>query len=163
MCVSFVCQFEKKKFLFPIEGYDLRSSNMNSALLDDMKTDKIPDIVLVRKIYDRSMRQDRRNWKLKRLIQNDSASCDSSSTRNEFEAWLIFLLEKKKLIIDLFFLQDFLDDLEEDEKMRQEVNIYRDNAKKAVCSKDVASDLPPGIPLHEILEDLDLNTDVEVK
>lgn len=58
---------------------------MNSTLLDDMRTDRIPDIILVRKVYDRSVRQKRRNWKLKRLIQNGSDVYDSSSMENEFE------------------------------------------------------------------------------
>lgn len=124
-------------------GYDLRSSNVNSALLDDMRTDRIADIILVRKVYDRSIRQERRNWKLKRLIQNDGDVYDSSSMENEFE--------------------NFLEDLEEDEQMRQKINIYRDNAKQqAAYSKDIASDLPPGPSLHEMLDDLDLNADVEM-
>lgn len=47
--------------------------------------------------------------------------------------------------------------------MRQKINIYRDNTKQqAVYSKDIALDLPPGPPLHEMLDDLDLNTDVEM-
>lgn len=58
---------------------------MNSTLLDDMRTDRIPDIILVRKVYDRSVRQKRRNWKLKRLIRNGSDVYDSSSMENEFE------------------------------------------------------------------------------
>ncbi|KAL3998139.1 60S ribosomal export protein NMD3 [Acanthocheilonema viteae] len=124
-------------------GYDLRNSNVNSSLLDDMETDKIPDIILVRKIYDRSVRRERRNWKVKRLIQNDSDVYDSSSLDNEFE--------------------NFLEDLEEDEQMRQKINIYWDNEKEqAVCSKDIALDLPPGPSLHEMLNDLDLSADIEM-
>ncbi|VDO56935.1 unnamed protein product [Onchocerca flexuosa] len=128
-------------------GYDLRNSNVNSTLLDKMKTDRIPDIVLVRKVYDRSIRRERRNWKLKRLVQNDGDIYDSSSIGNEFEAW--------------FF--NFLEDLEEDEQMRQKINIYRDNTKQqAVCSDDITSDFPRGPSLHEMLDDLDLNADVEM-
>uniref|UniRef100_A0A0R3RFC2 60S ribosomal export protein NMD3 n=1 Tax=Elaeophora elaphi TaxID=1147741 RepID=A0A0R3RFC2_9BILA len=125
-------------------GYDLRSGNVNSALLDEMGTDRIPDIILVRKVYDRSTRGERRNWKLKRLIQNNSSVYDSSSMGNEFE--------------------NFLEDLEEDEQMRQKINIYRDNTKQqSTSSKDNALDFPPGPSLHEMLDDLDLNADVEMK
>ncbi|VDK83804.1 unnamed protein product [Litomosoides sigmodontis] len=124
-------------------GYDLRSSNVNSTLLDNMGNDKIPDIILVRKVYDRFARRQRRNWKLKRLIQNDTDVCDSSSTGNEFE--------------------NFLEDLEEDDQMRHKINIYRKNVKQqAAYSEDVGVDLPPGPSLHELLDDLDLNTDIEM-
>ncbi|EFO25985.2 NMD3 family protein [Loa loa] len=124
-------------------GYDLRSSNVNSTLLDEMKRDRIPDIILVRKVYDRSIRQERNNWELKRLIQNDGDVCDSSFMENEFE--------------------DFLEDLEEDEQMKQKVNFYRNSAKQqTVCSKNIALELPLGPPLHEMMDNLDLNTDVEM-
>lgn len=64
---------------------------MNSTLLDNMRKDKIPDIILVRKVYDQSARRQRRNWKLKRLIENCSDGCDSSSVGNEFEVRLFLL------------------------------------------------------------------------
>lgn len=72
----------------------MRSSNLNSKLLDDMGTDKVPDIILVRKIYDQSARRERRTWKLKRLIESDS---DNFSMGEGFEVWL-FLLEGLDLL-----------------------------------------------------------------
>lgn len=62
------------------------------------------------------------------------------------------------------FLQNFLEDLEEDEQMREKINIYRDSKKQkaAVDSDDVEVDLPPGPSLQEMLDDLDLDADVEM-
>uniref|UniRef100_A0A183D538 60S ribosomal export protein NMD3 n=1 Tax=Gongylonema pulchrum TaxID=637853 RepID=A0A183D538_9BILA len=66
-------------------GYHVRNINANSALLDEMKPDEVPDVILVRKIYDRTMRQRRRNWKLKRLVENGNVVNDTASVENEFE------------------------------------------------------------------------------
>lgn len=60
-------------------------------------------------------------------------------------------------------LQNFLEDVEEDDQMRQKINIYWNNAKQqAAYSEDVIVDLPPSPSLHEMLGDLDLNTDIEM-
>ncbi|VDK38754.1 unnamed protein product, partial [Anisakis simplex] len=62
-----------------------------------MKAEKIPDVILVRKIFDRSARQRRRVWKLKRLVNDGNVVNDSASVENDYEG--------------------FLEDLEEDAEM----------------------------------------------
>ncbi|VDN03510.1 unnamed protein product [Thelazia callipaeda] len=124
-------------------GYDLSKINVNSALLDELKEERIPDVILVRKVYDRNLRRKRRNWKLKRLILNNKNVYDAESIEREFEK--------------------FLEDLEEDDQMRQKVNIYRDYDKPLiVCSEEGSQlDFPCGPSLQEMMDDLDIN-DVEM-
>lgn len=53
---------------------------MNSSILDSVKVERVPDVVLVRKAYDRARRIRRRQWKLKRLYDQE----DTTSVQNEF-------------------------------------------------------------------------------
>ena len=57
-----------------------------------MKSDRVPDVVLIKKSYDCTKRQRRRNWKLKELAR-DKENKDTDDERQ---------------------YQDFLEDLEED-------------------------------------------------
>ncbi|NWX33269.1 NMD3 protein, partial [Notiomystis cincta] len=91
--------------------------------------------VLIKKSYDRCRRQRRRNWKLKDL-ERDREGTDTDDERQ---------------------YQDFLEDLEEDETIRKNVNIYR-NADIPVES-DTDDDGAPRISLAEMLEDLHISQD----
>lgn len=62
-------------------GYDLLNTNVNCPEFEQMAEDKRPDCVLIRKCYDRELRNRKRNWKLKRLIDQG----DSASVENEFQ------------------------------------------------------------------------------
>lgn len=55
-----------------------------------------------------------------------------------------------------------MEDLEEDEQMREKINIYRDKVKEYVAVSVEEEDIPAGPSLEEMLEDLDLNNDVEM-
>ncbi|VDM37846.1 unnamed protein product [Toxocara canis] len=99
-------------------GFDIGNSNVNSRVLDEMKADKVADVILVRKVFDRTLRQRRRG---------------------------------------------FMEDLEEDEQMREKINIYKDRERiPPIDEDDTDVDLPPGPSLAEMLDDLDINTDVEM-
>ncbi|NWQ81419.1 NMD3 protein, partial [Columbina picui] len=91
--------------------------------------------VLIKKSYDRTKRQRRRNWKLREL-ERDREGADTDDERQ---------------------YQDFLEDLEEDETIRKNVNIYR-NADIPVES-DTDDDGAPRISLAEMLEDLHISED----
>ncbi|NXG75296.1 NMD3 protein, partial [Baryphthengus martii] len=91
--------------------------------------------VLIKKSYDRTRRQRRRNWKLKEL-ERDREGMESDDERQ---------------------YQDFLEDLEEDEAIRKNVNIYR-NADIPVES-DTDDEGLPRISLAEMLEDLHISQD----
>ncbi|NXI91161.1 NMD3 protein, partial [Psophia crepitans] len=116
-------------------GFDLANCNLNDEFANKMNPHDIPDVVLIKKSYDRTKRQRRRNWKLKEL-ERDREGMDTDDERQ---------------------YQDFLEDLEEDEAIRKNVNIYR-NADIPVES-DTDDDGPPRISLAEMLEDLHISQD----
>ncbi|XP_013421301.1 60S ribosomal export protein NMD3 [Lingula anatina] len=119
-------------------GFDLNNSNVNDKYLESLPADKIPDVVIVKKIYDKSKRQRKRKWKLKRLEQTEKE--ETSSIERDYN--------------------DFLDDLEEDPGLRQNVNIYKDAQKLAVDQDDTSDDEDvPHISLQEMLDDLHISED----
>nr|XP_032834493.1 60S ribosomal export protein NMD3 [Petromyzon marinus] len=99
-----------------------------------------PSVVLVRKAYERSRRARRRNWTLAELPrerQDDVASDDERQ------------------------YEDFLEDLEEDEAVRKNVNIYRDRSHVEATAgggggDEEEEDDAPRIGLDEMMEDLKL-------
>ncbi|XP_053278889.1 60S ribosomal export protein NMD3-like [Pleuronectes platessa] len=72
-----------------------------------MNPHRVPDVVLIKKSYDRSRRVKRRNWKLEEMPRDR----EDNNTDDERQ------------------YQDFLEDLEEDEALRKNVNIYKDASK----------------------------------
>eukprot|EP00058_Branchiostoma_floridae_P003994 XP_002589482.1 hypothetical protein BRAFLDRAFT_125192 [Branchiostoma floridae] len=120
-----------------VHGFDLSNANVNNDFLDKMKADRLPDVVLVKKVFDKSKRHRRRNWKLKRLAK-ELETMDTDSMERDYN--------------------EFLEDLEEDPLYRKDVNIYRDAEKLAVES-DTDDDDAPRISLQEMLEDLHISED----
>lgn len=78
-------------------GFDLANCNLNDEHVNKMNSDRVPDVVLIKKSYDRTKRQRRRNWKLKELAR-ERENMDTDDERQ---------------------YQDFLEDLEEDEAIRK--------------------------------------------
>ncbi|EMP32714.1 60S ribosomal export protein NMD3, partial [Chelonia mydas] len=91
--------------------------------------------VLIKKSYDRTKRQRRRNWKLKEL-ERDREGMDTDDERQ---------------------YQDFLEDLEEDEAIRRNVNIYKDS--RIPVESDTDDEGAPRISLAEMLEELHISQD----
>ncbi|XP_064418298.1 60S ribosomal export protein NMD3 isoform X2 [Latimeria chalumnae] len=117
-------------------GFDLANSNINDELVNKMNPHEVPDVVLIKKRFDRSKRLHRRNWKLKGL-EREKEGMDTDEERQ---------------------YQDFLEDLEEDEVIRKNVNIYRD-ASKIPIESDTDDDGAPRISLAEMLDDLCISED----
>jgi len=74
-----------------------------------------------------------------------------------------------KLQLNLFFLpfsdfNEFLDDLEDDPAMRQNVNIFKDPKKQQipVSVDDMLDPSIPQITLDEMMDDLNIGPDVEM-
>lgn len=119
-------------------GFDMSTANINDRYLEKMPAEKIPDVVLVKKLYaDPVKRQRRRKWKLQHLEINKA---ETESQDREYN--------------------DFLEDLEEDPIVRQNVNIYKDASKIAVDADDTTDDEEtPQISLQEMLDDLNIGGD----
>jgi len=121
-------------------GLDLKNCAVNNGELDLMSTDKIPDVVLVKKHYaDKAHRNRRRRWKLKHMA--GFPHMDTESCNEEFN--------------------DFAADLEEDAGMRQNVNIYKDSSKIPIDEEDDDPECPQ-ITLAEMMDDMDLDAGDEV-
>lgn len=125
-----------------VMGLDLRTANVNNTDLEKMKTEKVPDVVLVKKVYcETSRRIQKRKWKLQRI---DLSAQETNNDKRDYN--------------------EFLEDLEEDAEYRQNVNIYKDAAKipvEAVDGGEYPSDDEglPQISLQEMLEDLSISHD----
>jgi len=122
-------------------GFDLKNSNVNDANLEKMKADRIPDVILVKKVYaEKSVRNRKRRWRLKHMEGLQERIGSSDSANHEYD--------------------DFLEDLEEDADLRQNVNVYKDQSKlTAVDDSDIAggdNDGLPTITLAEMLDDMNI-------
>uniref|UniRef100_A0A914XE13 60S ribosomal export protein NMD3 n=1 Tax=Plectus sambesii TaxID=2011161 RepID=A0A914XE13_9BILA len=123
-----------------VMGFDIRNCNANNRIFDEMPQDKVPDVVLVKKVFSRVMRQRRRKWKLHRLAEGGGNILpETASLENDYEA--------------------FLEDLEDDPVLRENVNIYKDPRKMAMAveTDDEDEDLPSAPTLQEMLDDLHLD------
>ncbi|XP_049870141.1 60S ribosomal export protein NMD3 [Pectinophora gossypiella] len=120
-------------------GYNLGESNVNDANLDKLASDVVPDVFLVKKFYgERAARRRARTWKLKHMA--DELHDGLSSTNEDYN--------------------EFLDDLEEDPVLRQNINIFKDGTKIAVDTDEIDPTMPR-ITLAEMLDDLNIE-DVEM-
>ena len=114
----------------------MKNTNVNDENLDKMAADKIPDVVLLKKVYaEKSVRNRKRKWKLKHMdnLGLETGSVTSSGN-NDYN--------------------DFLEDLEEDPDLRQNINVYKDANKMKVQVEDSDTEDCPQITLEEMLDDL---------
>ncbi|CAO1433429.1 unnamed protein product [Diamesa serratosioi] len=122
--------------------FDLRDSNINNDEYDLLNADVIPDLIVVKKYFgDRNKRRRARKWKLKHL-REDITDGDTEG-ENDYN--------------------EFLDDLEEDPTMRQNINIFKDTKKQKHLPVDTDDMLDPSLPvitLEEMLDDLVIGDDV---
>lgn len=118
-------------------GFDMANANINDANYEKLKPERIPDVILIKKVYgDKALRSRKRKWKLKRLAAD--MDTDTSSVNRDYN--------------------DFLDDLEEDAVFRQNVNVYVDKQKMAVDTDDMEDDGGyPQITLQEMLDEMNLS------
>ncbi|KAI4492444.1 hypothetical protein M0804_002235 [Polistes exclamans] len=114
-------------------GYALSNSNINDDNFEKLNGDTVPDVILVKKYYgiDKAARRRARMWKLKH-IADDIVSMNTDN--NEY--------------------MDFLDELEEDPEMRQNINIFKDSKKRIPIDTDEIDPSIPQITLEEMLDDL---------
>lgn len=114
-------------------GYALRDSNINDANFEAIDKDLVPDVVLVKKHYgyDKTARRRNRIWKLKRLADETTSMATDNNDYNEF-----------------------LDELEEDPELRQNVNIFRDSRKQIPITTNEIDPTLPQITLEEMIDDL---------
>lgn len=128
-------------------GYDLYSANSNDMELDKYKGLVLPEVILVKKSYEERKLKKRgkpRSWKLKSLnmevdISATRGRADEAKMNNEYE--------------------QFLEDLEENPEMRFNISLYKNREYRPSEAASVTDDDEdaPGVPLEELLADLELN------
>jgi nonsense-mediated mRNA decay protein 3 len=108
-------------------GYHLRVANFNSAEWDTLPADRLPDVVLVKKSYpERKKRSKNRMWKLKSMAKE----AEDPATEGAVGRGAVGRrggLDSQRVERDY---ELFLRELEEDDEMRQTVNLYRDTKKE---------------------------------
>ncbi|XP_046962888.1 60S ribosomal export protein NMD3 [Vanessa cardui] len=110
-------------------GYNLGESNVNDVHLEKLDRSLIPDVYLVKKHYgEKAARRRARAWKLRHMHDQPVSITDDD-------------------------YNEFLDDLEEDPAMRQNINIFKDENKIPVDTDEIDPSLPR-ITLAEMLDDL---------
>lgn len=131
-----------------VMGYFVANSNYNSDLFDGLNIDYVPDVVLVKKLYIRKTRKNR-NWKLKRMAREHKeieASEDYTSRQQKQE------MERAERDYELF-----LQELEEDQEMRQAINLYKSEkpAQNDGSMDEDEDEDAPQIDIDELLDELD--------
>jgi nonsense-mediated mRNA decay protein 3 len=119
-------------------GFDLANANVNDDNFDAIKPENLPDVVLVKKLYgDKLKRHKNRKWKLNRLNMDK-------------EGGSVATIDDKDYL-------DFLEDLEEDPKARENVNIYKDERKVGASEEPLdESENFPKIELQEMIDELNV-------
>jgi len=114
-------------------GYALKDSNINDTNFEKLSEDLIPDIILVKKFYshNKAARRKARVWKLKHITDEVTSINTENNEYNEF-----------------------LDELEEDPEMRQNINIFRDTRKHIPVDTNEIDPSIPQITLEEMMDDL---------
>lgn len=98
-----------------VMGYLLSNTNFNNELFDVLENNNkyasvIPDVVLVKKFYQRSKKsKSKRNWRLKRLAREESEMLPRKQDQEKMER----------------DFEMFLQDVEEDQELRQGMALYR--------------------------------------
>lgn len=132
-------------------GYYLTNTNFNSDLWDSLDTSNTPEVILVKKHYTRKSKKSKyRKWKLKRMAKEHNdivANDDSRQARQE--------QERAERDYELF-----LQELEEDEELRQTINLYKagDYSQPPPEQEDDMDDEDenaPEIGIDELLDELD--------
>ena len=137
-------------------GYDLASLQIVDPELEKYRRGtQLPDVLLVKKSYQEKRRRRRnkgvgRQWKLQRMdVVEDDAAGHKAGAREE---------ERRAMDEELF-----MQELEEDEEVRAQVQIYRDpNAAAAAAApndagdNDESDDDVPEVPIESLLDGLTL-------
>ncbi|XP_078041318.1 60S ribosomal export protein NMD3 [Augochlora pura] len=122
-------------------GYAISDSNINDNNFEMLNKDLVPDVILTKKSYanDRATRHKLRAWKLRHMVQNgENMNADNAD------------------------YYEFLEEIEEDLEMRQNINIFRDRTKTIpMDSTNLTDPTCPQITLEEMLDDLVID-DVQI-
>ncbi|OIR58299.1 MAG: 60S ribosomal export protein NMD3 [Amphiamblys sp. WSBS2006] len=104
-------------------GYSLTHLNTQNDALEEMREDRVPDVVLVKK-KPLGKKQDRRLWRLKRLQNGDEAGCQDTEM--------------------------FMEEIEEDKELRSSVGIVPNEEVLELWER--GEEVASSIPVSELME-----------
>lgn len=123
-----------------VMGYHLTNTNFNSDDFAQLPSDRIPDIVLVRKTYPNRRKKNKvRNWKLRSIAKEAGEEGETSGARGVVGR--MGGRDGRKVDQDY---ELFLRDLEEDLEMRGAVNLYKIQKDEAAETVEIAARLAGG-------------------
>ncbi|TGO90601.1 hypothetical protein BPOR_0058g00200 [Botrytis porri] len=133
-----------------VMGYMMTGTNFNNPQYDALEesnnyASKIPDVMLVKKLYARKKKSKNRNWRLKRMGKEEGEVLPRKQ-------------DKEKMDRDY---EMFLQDVEEDPELRQTLALYKaQQAQKEADAMSVAEtsdgeDETPKIDMNELLDEFD--------
>jgi len=135
-------------------GYDFATTAFNPNDLDGLQGKELPYAILIRKHYpDRKKKS--RAWKLKQLDMETEEPHGGKVSKKE-------AAEEEKRANDY---ERFLQELEEDKEMRQQIDLYRDPNVAVPAQQEMEmedEDAPPEVPLEELLDSLTMDDGEEV-
>lgn len=113
-------------------GYHLTNSNFNNEAFEGLDEQRIPDVILVRKTYpNRRKKAKPRNWKLRSIAKE--AEDVGENTLGRGALGRRGGNDQKNVERDY---EMFLRELEEDQEMRREVNLYKVSEQPAAGTAD---------------------------
>lgn len=133
-----------------VMGYVLTGTNFNNPQFDTLEqsntySSKIPDVILVKKLYARKKKSKTRNWRLRRM-ERDQGELLPKKT------------EQEKMDRDY---EMFLRDVEEDTELRQTIALYKaqqikkDEEDMSIVETDDGDDEVPQIDMNVLLDEFD--------
>lgn len=132
-----------------VMGYHLAGTNFNNELFDKLeeskKASQIPDVVLVKKHYNRSKKaKSKRNWRVKRMNKEESEMLPRKQDQEKMER----------------DFEMFLRDVEEDEEMRAGMALYRAQQEQMEADamdteSEFGDDQGLAIPMDQLLDDFE--------
>ncbi|WFD26072.1 ribosome-binding protein [Malassezia nana] len=111
-----------------VMGYYLATANFNSQAWDAVPESRRPDVVLVKKSYPERKRRSKRNWKLKSIAKEAEDPNADDHVVGRGALGRRGGLDSQRVERDY---ELFLRELEEDEEMRANVNLYKDRERIA--------------------------------
>lgn len=132
-------------------GYHLTGTNFNNELFDKLEESKhgstIPDVVLVKKHYQRSKKsKSKRNWRVKRMAKEESEMLPRKQEQERIER----------------DFEMFLRDVEEDAELRAGMALYKAQQQQQAAdamdveeSGDDADDEGLTIPMEQLLDEME--------
>ena len=133
-----------------VMGYHLTGTNFNNELYDKLEESKhgstIPDVVLVKKHYQRSKKaKSKRNWRVKRMAKEESEMLPRKQDQDRIER----------------DFEMFLRDVEEDAELRAGVALYKAQQEQQMAdameteSEFAEDDEGLAIPMEQLLDDFE--------